>query len=88
MINKVLLEHETPSLDYVKESLLERTPINTKPFIEHTDGVDLLHLTVDLFISINLMESKSQLNFFESKFQLNFFLIVLLNMRSKASLFT
>jgi hypothetical protein len=39
MIDEVLLEHETPSLDDSEQGLLERPGIHTEPYIKHCSAL-------------------------------------------------
>lgn len=56
MVNKVLFEHEAPSLDNVKESLFEWLAINSEPVVKHLQWVDLFTFLIDLLIGVNLRE--------------------------------
>ena len=54
MINKMLLEHETPSLDDIQESLFERLCVNPEPTVKHLHWMDLFTFFIDLLIGVNL----------------------------------
>ena len=41
MINEVLLEHETPSLDDSEQGLLERSGIHAEPYIKHCSALSI-----------------------------------------------
>ena len=54
----MLLEHEAPFLDDVEQGLLEGSGVNAEPCVKDMDGANLVNLTVDLLIRVNLQTEK------------------------------
>ena len=57
MIDKMLLKHKTPSLDDVEECLLEWLGVDSKPVVENSHRINLLHFTVYLLILVHLQRN-------------------------------
>lgn len=56
MVNKVLLEHETPFFDGVEQSTLHSTTIYPHPSQKNTDRFQAQNLLVDLLIAAVLQQ--------------------------------
>jgi hypothetical protein len=54
MVDEVLFEHETPSLDDVEQRLFERLGVHAEPVLKDHHWVDLLGFLVDLLIRVDL----------------------------------
>ena len=54
MINEMLFEHETPSLDDIEKGLFEWLGIHSKPGFKNIDAFYLFNFIIDLFIGVNL----------------------------------
>lgn len=54
MIDEMLLEHVTPPLDDIQESLFERFSIDTKPRVKHSSPTKPIHFYVQLLVGVNL----------------------------------
>lgn len=57
MVNQMLLEHITPSLDGIKKSLFERLGVNSKPGLKQSCWIDLFCFLIDLLICVNLQNN-------------------------------
>lgn len=60
MINKVLLEHETPFFDDIEQGTLHGTSVHPHPTMEHTHRIQTPHLLVDLLIATTKQDSDKQ----------------------------
>ena len=54
MINEVLFEHVTPPLDGGQQSLFEWPGIDSEPPINDLRPLDLIHLSIDLLVTVDL----------------------------------
>jgi hypothetical protein len=54
VIDEILLEHETPTLDDVQQRLFEGFSIDTEPTINRTHRIKFLHLDEDLLVRVDL----------------------------------
>ena len=60
MIDEMLLEHVTPPLDDIQESLFERFSIDTKPRVKHSSPAKPIHFYVQLLVGVNLGTKKQK----------------------------
>lgn len=54
MIDEVLLEHVTPSLDNIQESLFKGLGVHTEPRVKDLCSLYFVHLGIKLFVRVDL----------------------------------
>jgi len=59
MINQVLFEHETPSLDDIQKSLFEWIGINSEPVLKDMHALNFLNFFIYLLICVDLKPENS-----------------------------
>lgn len=55
MVHKMLLEHQAPPFDGVQQGCLERPSIHFHPAVEDAEGLDAIHLLIDLLVGVDLL---------------------------------
>lgn len=55
VVNEMLLEQQTPPFHHIQQGRLERPCVDLHPAVEDTDGLDAIHLLINLLIGVNLL---------------------------------